>query len=191
MANVPMVFSGRNGFDPGRLQRACDMLQGWVDSGEIPSAALCVGRRGRVEEPRFFGVPSDALFLVASITKPVTAAAVMLLVERGYLTLDDLVTATIPEFRQNGKGDVRLRHLLTHTSGLPDMLPENLELRQRHAPLEAFVEGTCRQSLLFAPGTLVSYQSMGFAILSEIVRRVAGVPLAKFLEEEFFGPLGM
>lgn len=191
MATVPVVSPSRVGFHPGRLQRAYDSLQAWVDSGEIPSAALCIGRRGAVAEPRFFGVPADSLFLVASITKPVTAAAVMLLVERGQLLLDDRVTDTIPEFAQNGKQDVRLRHLLTHTSGLPDMLPENVALRKAHAPLEAFVEGTCRHPLMFPPGTRVSYQSMGFAVLSEIVRRVAGVPLATFLKDEYFGPLGM
>jgi CubicO group peptidase (beta-lactamase class C family) len=71
------------------------------------------------------------------------------------------------------------------------MLPENVALRASHAPLEAFVAGTCRHPLLFPPGTRVRYQSMGFAALAEVVRRVVGIPLAEFLRARLFEPLGM
>jgi CubicO group peptidase (beta-lactamase class C family) len=179
------------GLDRERLTRAQDLLAEWVASGLMPAAALCVGRDGAMAEPRVFGAPPDSLFLVASLTKPVTAAAVMMLVERGTLVLDDRVADYIPEFAHNGKADVRLRHLLTHTSGLPDMLPENVALRAAHAPLDAFVAGTCRQPLSFPSGTRVRYQSMGFAVLAEVVRRVTGLTLAAFLERELFAPLGM
>jgi CubicO group peptidase (beta-lactamase class C family) len=133
----------------------------------------------------------DTLFLVASITKPLTVSAAMLLVERGRMALDDRVAEFVPEFGQNGKQDVRLRHLMTHTSGLPDMLPNNLALRAAHAPLSRFVEEVTRLPLGFPPGTQVRYQSMGTAMLAEVVRRVAGVALAEFLRAEFFEPLGM
>jgi CubicO group peptidase (beta-lactamase class C family) len=200
MHDPPILNPERLGLSSGRLQRAYDLLQRWVETDTIPAAALVVGRRGGMVEPMLFGrrwlaseepLRRDALFLVASLTKPVTAAAVMILVERGWISLDDHVADYVPAFAQNGKADVRIRHLLTHTSGLPDMLPENIALRAGHRPLEVFVEATCRQPLLFAPGTRVSYQSMGFVMLAEIVRQVSVASLPEFLRRELFGPLGM
>src|SRR5262249_39757197 len=150
-----------------------------------PSSALCVGRRGKTVEPRFFGpVRPDALFLVASLTKPVTVAAVMLLVERGQVMLDDPVALYVPKFGQNGKRDVRLRHLMTHTSGLPDMVPNTLLLRAAHKPLAAFIDEICTLPLLFAPGTGVNYQSTGIAMLGEVVHQVTGTALPEFLRKE-------
>jgi CubicO group peptidase (beta-lactamase class C family) len=177
------------------------MLQRWVETDRIPAAALCVGRRGRMLAPRFFGrqrpeagsppLREGAVFLVASITKPVTVTAVMLLVERGELGLEDRVATFIPRFAANGKQEVQVRHLMTHTSGLPDMLPNDRQLRTAHRPLSAFIDDICRLPLLFRPGTRVSYQSMGTAMLSEIVHQVAGRALPEFLQREIFGPLGM
>ncbi|HEV3163232.1 MAG TPA: serine hydrolase domain-containing protein [Isosphaeraceae bacterium] len=200
MADLQIMAPERVGLRPAQLQRAYDLLAKWTDTGEVPSASLCVGRRGGVVEPRFFGrqrigqdapLGADALFLMASITKPVTATAVMLLLERGKVKLDDRVAEFIPTFGQQGKADVRIRHLLTHTSGLPDMLPDNDRLRAKHRPLEAFVEGACRQPLAFPPGSQLQYQSMGFAVLAEVVHQVEGVTLAECLRRDVFEPLGM
>ncbi len=191
MNSIPVVNPARVGFVNDRLQRAHDLLKAEADAGRVPGSVLCVGRRGSMAEPKFFGVPDDALFLVASITKPIVAAAALLLVERGQLSLDDRVIAYLPEFGQNGKEEVQVRHLLTHTSGLPDQLPENRDLRVAHSELWAFVEGTCRHGLLFSPGSRVRYQSMGFAVLGEIIARITTTPLAEFLHREFFEPLGM
>lgn len=188
---LPQVSPRRVGFVEDRLQRAYDFLSAEASSGNVPGSALCVGRRGGMVGPRFFGVPEDTLFTVASITKPVVAAAVVLLVERGQIGLDDRVVQVIPEFGANGKEDVRIRHLLTHTSGLPDMLPNNTEIRAAHSGLDAFLAGTYEHGLLFAPGTRVKYQSMGFPILAEIVQRIASVSLPEFLRREIFEPLGM
>ncbi len=191
MLPFSIVSPKRVGFLPERLEQAGDLMQRWSESGEVAASALCVGRRGGVVEPRAYGVKAGGLFWVASITKPLVAAAVVRLIERGHITLDDRVADFVPEFAENGKENVGLRHLLTHTSGLCDQLPENVALRAAHAPLSAFVEGTCRQSLLFTPGTMVRYQSMGFTMLGEIVARVSGLSLAEFLRREFFEPLGM
>ena len=189
------------GFNAGQLQRAFDLLQKWADADKVPAAALCVGRKDRVLAPRFFGrqrpgkdgppLRKDALFLVASITKPVTVTAVMLLAERGELTLEDKVARFVPKFAANGKGEVQVRHLMTHTSGLPDQLPDNTKMRQAHKPLSAFVEEVCKLPLQFPPGTRVSYQSMGTAVLGEIVHQISGKALPEFLRQEVFEPLGM
>jgi CubicO group peptidase (beta-lactamase class C family) len=187
--------------NPDRLQRAYDLIERWIRSGRVPAAALTVGYSGAVLEPRILGrrgpgptesaISPDALFLVASITKPVTATAILMLVERGLLGLDDRVAEFVPAFARNGKHEVRVRHLLTHTSGLPDMVPENNALRAAHAPLSAFLDAIAGLRLDFAPGTRVQYQSMGFAMLAEIVHQISGRSLAEFLRAEIFEPLGM
>jgi CubicO group peptidase (beta-lactamase class C family) len=200
MPEVPLASPQALGLDPVRLDRVWDLLRHWTETDRVPAAALCVGRHGRMLEPRFFGrqrpggeapLRRDALFLVASITKPVTATAVVLLVERGLVMLEDPVSRYVPAFTGHGKEEVQLRHLLTHTSGLPDMLPDNDVLRAAHRPLADFVAGACRTPLLFAPGSRVSYQSSGFALLAEVVHQVTGVTLQDFLRREVFDPLGM
>jgi CubicO group peptidase (beta-lactamase class C family) len=183
--------SSRVGIDPDQYGRAVAWLRRAVESGEIPAAGLCVGRRGGVVEPVVLGVPAESRFLVASLTKPVVAIAAMLLIERGMLLLDDRVAEFLPDFAGEHKDEVRVRHLLTHTSGLPDQLPENVALRCSHAKLTSFVEATCRHPLLFRPGTRVRYQSMGFVLLGAIVERIVGRSLVEFLRADLFEPLQM
>lgn len=183
------------------LERAYAILDTAVQRGELMGAAVQVARRGVALPPRAFGrralaaggpqVTPETIFLLASITKPMVVAAAMLLVERGKLALDDLVADVVPGFGQNGKGGVRVRHLMTHTSGLPDQLPDNLALRARRAPLSEFVRRTCETRLLFLPGTHISYQSSGIAMLGEIARRIEGVSLPEFMRREIFQPLGL
>lgn len=188
------------GLEPGRLERLQARMETAVGAGEAPgisvalvregrAAVLCAGRTG--PEAGAAPVTPETVFLVASVTKPVVAAAAMLLVERGQLALDQPAAEALPEFGAGGKGSVTIRHLLTHTSGLPDMLPENQALREQHAPLTEFVRRVCRLGLEFPPGTRIQYQSMGAATLSAIVERTDGRDLPRFLKEEFFAPLGM
>lgn len=190
--------------DPRRLQNAYDLLEKWTTGPDapIPGAALLVGRVGKSVAPRFFGrqgperdappLRRDAMFLMASITKPIVYMAALRLVERGLLNLSDRVTRYIPEFAAHGKEDVLVFHLFTHTSGLPDMLPNNAGLRKQHAPLKAFLEGaSCDTTLAFKPGTQLRYQSMGTAVVGEIVQRLSGLPIAEYLKREIFAPLGL
>src|SRR5436305_686535 len=124
-------------FEAEPLQRAYELLKHWAETDRIPAAGLCVGRRGKALEPVFAGkAQRDSLFLSASITKPVTVAALMILVERGLLALDDRVSTFVPKFAngQDAKREVLIRHLMTHTSGLPDMPPDNVQIRKEQRP---------------------------------------------------------
>jgi CubicO group peptidase (beta-lactamase class C family) len=189
------------GIDPFRLERAYDRLSIWAHEDKIPGAGIAIGRHGKMLEHRVFGrqrpdlsapaMREDAIFLIASPTNPITVMAAMLLVERGELELDDFVVEFVPEFAPHGKDRIRLRHLMTHTSGLPDQLAENERLRSEHQPLAEFVRGTCRLKPEFEPGTSVQYQSMGIAMLAEVIGRVTGKPLPEFLRSEVFEPLGL
>ena len=174
------------------LDLAVQLVNAKVTAGEVTAAALHIRSGDQVLDQAFGAAPNPrAVFLLASITKPMTATAVMILADRGELSLNDPVRKFIPEFQGGERDRVILRHLVTHTSGLPDMLPENEEFRKRHAPLKDFVAATCRTPLLFSPGAKVQYQSMGVLLAGEIVERVARRPLRDFLRAEVFSRLGM
>ncbi len=185
-------------FNVSRLERVYHRLQNAVEQAVIPGAAIQVVQHGTALPARAFGemrpgqaAQPDTIFLTASVTKPMTVTAVMILVEWGYLLLDDPVHTIIPEFGNRGKEAVTVRHLMTHTSGLPDMLPNNTELRKAHAPLAKFYRQICELDLDFAPGSHLQYQSCGTAMLALIVERLSGMNLPDFLHTELFIPLGM
>jgi CubicO group peptidase (beta-lactamase class C family) len=190
------------GFDAGRLARAHALLESWTAAGQVGAGAIVVGRGDRMVAPRLFGrmgprpddepIRDDAMFLLASITKPIVCLGAMLLVERGLLTLTDRVTRYLPEFAAHHKDGTLVLHLLTHTSGLPDSLDNDAALRRARAPLAAFVEHGIHDTVpLFPAGTGFSYQSVGTNLVAEIVRVVDGRPIARFLREELFTPLGL
>jgi beta-lactamase class C len=176
----------------GKLDEAAGLFAKQVDAGQLRAATLHV-RQGSFTFRRSFGEAKtpDAIFLLASIAKPMTATGVMLLADRGELKLADAVHKFIPEFSEGDRKLITIQHLLTHTSGLPDQLPENNELRQRHAPLPEFVERAIRTPLLFKPGTRYSYQSMGILLASEAAARITKQPFPQFLDREVFQPLEM
>ena len=176
----------------GDKKKAVDLILRAVKSGKLRAASLEV-RRNTFTFRKAFGEAqsSDTPFLIASITKPMTAVGMMVLADRGELSLGDPVRKFIPEFQDGDRKSITIKNLLTHTSGLPDQLPENIELRKRQAPLEEFVARAIKTPLLFKPGTRVQYQSMGFLLASEIAQRITKTPFPKFLEQEVFRPLEM
>ena len=189
------------GLHPDRWKTCLKLLVDFCKSDQTPAAGLLVSREGKTTGTHLFGrqqlsgvngsIQDDAIFLIASITKPLVAMAILQLVERGHFSLADRVTEFIPDFGKEGKHGITVRHLLTHTSGLPDMLPANRELRIDHAPLAEFVKQTAQIKPDFSAGRGVQYQSMGFAILGEIIQQVSGKTCAEYLQSEFFTPLGM
>jgi CubicO group peptidase (beta-lactamase class C family) len=199
--HLPVAAPAEIGFDPDRLDVAYRLLKSWTLDGSVPSGAIVVGRHGRMVEPRLFGrmgpaadappIRPDALFLMASITKPIVYFGAMKLVEQGKLSLTDPVTRYLPDFAAHHKDQTLIIHLFTHTSGLPDMVPTNVELREANAPLSEFVKAGMDIVPLFPAGTKVSYQSVGTNLVAEIVRLIDGRPIAQYLQEEVFNPLGL
>jgi CubicO group peptidase (beta-lactamase class C family) len=189
------------GLDADQLNVAADLLSGHVDAGDFSAASLFIARKGRSILSRGFGtlrpeagspaVDADSIFLLASITKPVTACALMQLVDKGLISLDDPVQQHLPEFTGWDKGQIRVRQILSHISGMPDMLPQNTELRRAHRPMSAFVQGALHTNLLYSPGTDFSYQSKGILLAAEIVERITGQRLRNVEKAGIFQPLGM
>lgn len=192
MTRRTLLMGAMAALDRGHLDAAITKIESATKSGAVSAAALYV-EQGSTRVARGFGKArgENEVFLLASITKPMTAAGVMKLVDGGAVRLEDPVRKYIPEFRGGDREKVTVQMLLTHTSGLPDMLPENTELRKRHAPLREFVAGSCKTPLLFPPGTQVKYQSMGILLAAEIAERVTKMPFRDFLKKEIYGPLGM
>jgi CubicO group peptidase (beta-lactamase class C family) len=175
-----------------QLDVAADVLEKSTASGQVEAASLFVRQGGEVFARSFGAAKNDeAIFLLASISKPITVAAVMTLVEKGLIRLDDPVHKFIPEFTGKGRDRVTMRQLFTHNSGLPDQLPENRQLRTRRAELAEFVEGAIRTPLLFAPGSRYGYSSMAILLASEVARRISGHSIASLVDERVCRPLNM
>lgn len=174
------------------VESASGVMQQAVDGGLVSAAALYVDKKGEVFQ-RAFGLAKSttAVFLLASITKPMTAAVAMRIYDQGYFDLDDRAQRFLPEFTGDGREQITIRQLLTHISGLPDQLPENEQLRTRHAELGEFTERALHTPLLFVPGTRYSYSSMAILLIAEIAQRITGQTIATLMQSLLFEPLGM
>ena len=145
-------------------------------------------------------VDARTSFRLASMTKPFTAAAVMLLVRDGKLRYDTALTDVLPSFPAYGRG-ITIRHLLTHTSGLPDYEDLMAAAEKGGAPIwtaERQIHDDEVLTLLrgakagrFAPGTSCAYSNSGYVVLGLVVARVSGTPFGEFLAKRVFRPLEM
>lgn len=159
----------------------------------ITAASLHVSVDGAQRVHKEFGsnIGPHTPFVLASISKPITAAAVMLLVDRQQVALGDTVHRFVPEFRADGRSDVTIAQLLSHTSGLPDGFPDLVPLLSAREPLGAFLSATYASQLLFPPGSQFSYSNLGLLLAGEVVERITGARFRDFLRHELFEPLGM
>ncbi len=136
------------------------------------------------EEP----MTEDTIFDLASLTKVIACTpAMMLLIERGQVKLDEPVQTYIPEFKGEGKEAITVRQLMTHTSGLRG----DIETRTDWHGQAAAIEKACAEKLQGAPGSAFRYSDINFFLLGEIVQRVSHQPLEEFVAREIYRPLGM
>ncbi|MGH7507985.1 MAG: serine hydrolase domain-containing protein [Gemmatimonadales bacterium] len=163
----------------------------------IPGLSVAILRGDRLVLARGYGYANlehhvratdSTVYQVGSVTKQFTAAAVVMLFEQGRLRLDDPITQYLPEGSSVWRG-VTIRHLLTHTSGIPEF-GDTLDWRRDYTEGE-LVRLAATQPLGFVPGASWSYGSIGYALLGVIVHRVSGVPWGDFLRDRVFRPLGM
>ncbi len=186
--------------DPSRLQPAFDVVARDVGEGLLPGAVLAVATiDGVIRCEAFSGqdrVHPDTAFMVASITKPITATAIMQLVQEGRLVLGERVATYLPEFAPPpvepgapGGEAVTIWHVLTHTAGIPD-IDEAALARERPSAADLFAR-CCAGRLRARPGTRFEYTSNSFSVLSELIARLSGDGYAAYLRERILGPLGM
>lgn len=179
-----------------------DAMRKAIDSREIAAAVTLVTEDGVVRHYGFDGVRDldhpeklglDSMFWIASMTKPVTGFAVMMLQEEGKLDLDDPVSKHLPEFAElkgpDGKAaSVTLLQCLTHTSGLAEPTPE---ANRASTDLAGIMPSIVSQPLQFAPGSRWQYCQSGINTAARVVEAVSGVSFPDFLEKRIFAPLGM
>ena len=171
--------------------------------GKSPGLAVLVRKDGRTVFQRGYGVGDlrtlqriDAVtdFRLASFTKQFTAMAVMLLVHDGTLRYDQPLTDTFPGFPAYARA-ITLRHLLTHTSGLPDyeeVMDAHLWTPEHQIQDEDVLPLLQRQTTpKFAPGTSWAYSNSAYVLLGLIVAKASGQPFGQFLEHRVFQPLHM
>ncbi len=185
------------GFHAAKLAEMDAAITNAIAEKKLPGAVLWLEREGAIYR-RAYGlravtpVPEpmteDTLFDAASLTKVVACApAVLLLVERGRLRLEDPVCCYLPEFTGGGREAVTLRHLLTHTSGLrPD-----IRLKPDWSGYDAALKLCLAEALTAPPDTRFIYSDTGPILLGEIVRRVSGRSLDEFVAAEIYRPLKM
>jgi CubicO group peptidase (beta-lactamase class C family) len=214
------------GIDAGRLRRLDRRLARWVDEGRLPGHLVTVARHGRLVHVGRYGsrdverglpVEDDTRWRIYSMTKPVTSVAAMMLYEEGAFELSDPIARWLPEFAGTrvyvaGSAQrpvtvpqlepIRVRHLLTHTSGLTYGFHHQhaVDAQYRAAghewttPAGADSAEVCRQwaqlPLLFQPGAEWNY-GVSTDVLGRLVEVLSGQPLDAFFAERIFGPLGM
>lgn len=175
-----------------RLEAAAAVLTRAVREGLVTSAVLHVRQREAVFT-RAFGKAQneDAMFLLGSISKPIAVTALMSLYDQGAFRLDDPVKKFIPLYPSEYRDKVTMQHLLTHVSGWPDQLPQNNELRRKHATLKEFAEVVTRTEMEFAPGTKYQYSSMAILLASRVAEIISGSDILHLVERAVFQPLKM
>jgi len=213
------------GLSPARLTRIKTWMQKYIDGGKLPGAATLVARGGQVAFCETIGygdvenktpLAQNSILRFYSMSKPITAVAVMMLYEQGLFQLDDPLYKYIPAFKnmqvyRSGSGNnvktvsatrpITIHHLLTHTSGLtygvenqggvPGLYAEKrTDFYPDDGPLESVVDRLATIPLEFEPGSRWEY-SVSFDVLGRFVEVVSGKPLDLFLKEHIFDPLGM
>lgn len=177
------------------FSRTRAVIEGGIRDGVHPGAQLCVSRHGEVLIDEAFGsaregvlMQRNSIVLWFSAGKPLTAVAIGQLVERGLLHWDTRVAEIIPEFAQNGKAPVTVRHLLTHTAGL-----RNLDIGGA-SHIDQRLAWICAQPLEpgWIPGERAGYHIKGsWHLLGEVAQRRGGERIEQYLRQQLFFPLGM
>jgi len=180
--------------------RVDELFARWNRS-DSPGCAVGVSRNGVTVLERGYGMANleagtpitpDTVFHVASVSKQFTAMSILLLVERGRLSLEDEVRKHIPGW--SVPTSVKIRHLLTHTGGVRDvfLLIGLMPPRDRATPHDALVRLLAKQrGLNFSPGAEFQYSNSGYVLLATIVQRASGRTLRAFADANIFKPLGM
>lgn len=168
------------------------ILEQAISQNVIRAASIFLRLGNQTHEKQFGDATStQSAFLLGSITKPMAIAAVMTLYDQGVFEIDDPVVKHLPEFRGEMREKITIQHLLTHTSGLPDQLPDNDQRRRAHASLEEFADGALQLKPRFHPGSQYEYSSMGILLACVIASRYSQQSIPKFVETHVLKQLNM
>jgi CubicO group peptidase (beta-lactamase class C family) len=220
---LPTASPESVGMSSERLARIAPVMQRYIDAALVPGTVTAIMRKGKLVHLEVLGerdvdagkpMTRDTIFRIASMTKPITSVALMMLWEEGHFQLRDPVAKFLPEFAEplvSTTGDasgatgelvpaerpIQIRDMLTHTAGLAnrylgngDHYAEHMDSRAPDADLAAYVELLAELPLTYQPGTQWQY-SVATDVVGRLVEVISGQPLDEFLEERIFDPLGM
>jgi CubicO group peptidase (beta-lactamase class C family) len=174
-----------------------------IEKGNFPGAVVLIGTPDDILYWKAFGneviepyqepMGTNTVFDMASLTKPVaTATSIMILIDRNAIDLDDYVGKYLPDFASNGKQQVQIKHLLTHTSGLPAYTNAAKLEEQFGSPCsEKLIEKICSLEAVSKAGEKFRYSCLGYITLAKIVEKITGTNIDDFSRENIFTPLGM
>lgn len=196
-----------------RIDRIREMARHSIEDGIHPALVILAARKGVIFLNDAFGqlgpekdaqpLQVDSIFPIASISKPITATAAMILVEEGLLGLNRPVADYIPEFTGEGREKILIRQLMTHTSGLRD---ENFIEQANREGFEISLDSRAgwiaenvgdympmvyRTTPWNTPDTMMVYTDQNYDLLGDVVKRISGIDLSDFCEKRIFQPLGM
>jgi serine beta-lactamase-like protein LACTB len=183
--------------DPAVLARLTDDMRAAIGTPGL-SAAIVVGESvvwaqgsGLADVEQSVPVRPESVFRIASISKPIAATAVMQLVERGLVSIEDPIQRYVPSFPRKPQGEIRLHHLLTHTSGIRHYRGNEMNSREFYPTLERALTVFKDDPLLFAPGEQYSYTTYGYNLLAGVVEAVTARSFDEYLRLNIFAPAGM
>ena len=190
--------------DPGELERASRLLDQIHNTGKYPALQVCIRRHGRIvlhkalghyrpvgnPTNEWLGADRQTRFLLFSVSKCVIATATHMLLDDGDIRVDDPVHWYIPEFGKHGKRHITIRHLLTHSAGIPWIfwdVDEGIIQDWDH-----IIETLCDQEPDYFPGRFTAYHTLsGGYILAEIIQRITDLTIREFLSRRLCEPMGL
>jgi CubicO group peptidase (beta-lactamase class C family) len=183
-----------------KLEARVDALIEPLVEEDVISGSILIGRRGRVEIAKGYGLANrehgvpctpETPYRLASMTKSFTAVAILILEERGLLSVDDTLDTFLPDFPNGDK--IRLHHLLTHTSGVVNYskLPDHYKAWTMPHTRDEVIARFADEPLRFEPGEEFEYSNSGYVLLTAVIEKVGGMAYDEFLDNNIFSPLGM
>src|SRR5215218_9369169 len=194
------------------MAQALSQIDEWVGAHGVPGVGAAVWRGGQIVAHRYAGearpgapVASETLFPLASVTKPVSAATFMTLVDDGAISLDEPVGRWIPQFRagpaagadavdptlERLRSTISARQLLCHVSGLPEDLGPRETRYQDRVTIDTMIDEMCQLPLQSAPGDQLRYSNAGYGLIARLTEQVSGERFWRTAEARVLEPLGV
>jgi CubicO group peptidase (beta-lactamase class C family) len=182
------------------VSEALEIAAEWVSDRVVPGVAIAISHHGQMVGEYYGGrqaagggddVDASTLYSIASITKVYTAAALMGLVDRGEIGLDEPVRRAVPAFSGAAKRDISFRELLCHTSGMPKDDPNEAALWKSEAGFDEIANSAASLPLAAPPGDRVIYSNAGYWVLGAAISAIAGTPFPEALTAEVLSPFAL
>jgi beta-lactamase class C len=194
------------------MKQALSLVDEWIGPPGPPGVGAVVWHRGEIVAEHYAGVArpgvpvsAETLFALASVSKPITAGAVMTFIDDGTISLDEPVGRLLPEFRagpaagttgvdpilERLRPTITARQLLSHVSGLPEDLGPRETRYQERATIESVIDEMCRLPLQSVPGGELRYSNAGFGVIARLTEKVSGEPFWHVTRQRVLDPLGI